>query len=245
MFARMVGSVDEYLLNPLQHAAAKDAPADLVRAMLAARPDVAPTSLDSRRRSLLHLAAAANADTEVIELLLEHVPVAAGAGARDLNDRLPVDYLLDHPDADTVGAQARRRRRRPSSSSSSSSSSSRRRRHRRRRRRRARLLRALSFGRLVGGAHALAHRLAGVCACACVRACVCVCVRACGVCAGREKKQESIFALLRAHPAVLWHHPTRLKLLGVAADNIAEVATVVKEALQTQVRPWAERTHAA
>jgi hypothetical protein len=57
----------------------------------------------------------------------------------------------------------------------------------------------------------------------------------CGSSSFWRTQQESIFALLRAHPAVLWDHPTRLKLLAVAAD-VVEVAAVVKEALQVQVR---------
>jgi hypothetical protein len=36
-------------------------------------------------------------------LLLEHIPDAAGS--TDRNGKLPLDYLLAHPDADTVGGQ--------------------------------------------------------------------------------------------------------------------------------------------
>ena len=65
VFAEMIVKVDDFLLNPLQHAVAKNAPVALVQSMVSARPALVRSSFDSRRRSLLHLAAAANADTEV------------------------------------------------------------------------------------------------------------------------------------------------------------------------------------
>ena len=101
-FEKMLDHVDVYLLNPLQHAVSKDAPVALVHAIISARPELLH-SFDSRRRSLVHLAATANADAETMELLLKHLPAAVATV--DLNRKLPVQYLLDHPDADTVGAQ--------------------------------------------------------------------------------------------------------------------------------------------
>ncbi len=65
MLNEAIGHVDNYLLNPLQHAVAKDAPVELVRAMVQVRPELLHSSYDSRRRSLVHLAASTNADSEV------------------------------------------------------------------------------------------------------------------------------------------------------------------------------------
>ena len=65
-FANMLDRVDNYHLNPIQHAVAKNAPPQLVQSMIATCPHLARTSFDSRRRSLLHLAALTNADTEVL-----------------------------------------------------------------------------------------------------------------------------------------------------------------------------------
>ena len=70
--------------------------------MISTNPELLQ-SFDSRRRSLLHLAASVNADSEIIELLVKHIPHAARE--RDLNHKLPLEYVLEHQDSDTVGGQ--------------------------------------------------------------------------------------------------------------------------------------------